>query len=83
MCALSVEAAPGTTRLAAATYTLVSNIAIHKILEAVYWSRASTMFNHYTRQLIPEALKRLAEELVDIQAGVMNQLSDPDPIRLL
>ena len=80
MCALreiGVKAAPGSNRSAAVTYSLVSNISVNKILETADWSFNSVQSIYKTTP--PEALKRLAGETIDVQAGVMNQLPDPDP----
>ena len=73
-----VQDSAGSTRAAAATYALVTNTSIKRIMEAADWSTARVMYNHYTRQLPPEALQRIVDQTQDVQRAVMSQLPDPE-----
>jgi hypothetical protein len=55
-----VEGSAGSTRAAAASFALASNVSLSTVLEAADWSRSTTMFRHYVRLLPPEVLAHVA-----------------------
>jgi hypothetical protein len=66
-----IRAPAGTTRAAAATYSQAARVPLEKILMAADWSRATTMYRHYTRQLPPEVLERMAADNAGVQAAIL------------
>ena len=56
-----ISQAAGSTRAAAATYAAASKVSLTSILNQGDWSRASTLFDHYVRQLPQSALQRMAQ----------------------
>jgi integrase len=69
--AAGVRAPAGTTRAAAATYARASRIPLEKIMTAADWTRASTLYRHYTRQLPPEVLERMLNDHAGIQDAIL------------
>ena len=55
-----VEGSAGSTRAAAASFALASNISLNTVLEAADWSRSTTLFRHYVRLLPPEVLAHVS-----------------------
>jgi len=57
-----ISQAAGSTRAAAATYAAASKVSLASILSQGDWARASTLFNHYVRQLPQSSLQRMAQD---------------------
>jgi hypothetical protein len=71
-----VEGSAGSTRAAAASFALASNITLSTVLEAADWSRSSTLFRHYVRLLPPEVLAHVAQNPArNVQDAVLNILN--------
>jgi hypothetical protein len=71
-----VEGSAGSTRAAAASFALASNITLGVVLEAADWSRCSTLFRHYVRLLPPEVLAHVAQDPErNVQDAVLNILN--------
>jgi hypothetical protein len=71
-----VEGSAGSTRAAAASYALASNITLRSVLEAADWSRGTTLFRHYVRLLPPEVLAHVAQDPArNVQDAVLDVLN--------
>ena len=71
-----VQASPGSTRAAAASFALARNISLQSIMESADWSRSKTVFRHYVRLLPAEVLSHIARTTSgNIQEAVLDTLS--------
>jgi hypothetical protein len=71
-----VEGSAGSTRAAAASYALASNISLSAVLEAADWSRSTTLFRHYVRLLPAEVLAHVARDPArNVQDAVLDTLN--------
>jgi hypothetical protein len=71
-----VEGLAGSTRAAAASFALASNITLSTVLEAADWSTSTTMLRHYVRLLPPEVLAHVAQNPArNVQDAVLNILT--------
>lgn len=66
-----VEGSAGSTRAAAASFALATRVPLSTILESGDWSTAKNVYQHYTRQLPPEILNRLAQPQNSVQASML------------
>jgi hypothetical protein len=70
-----VQGTPGSTRAAAASYSLARNISLKTVMDAADWSRSSTLFRHYMRLLPPEVLAHVARASArNVQDAVLDTL---------
>lgn len=70
-----LEGTAGSTRAAAASYSLARNVSMQTIMESADWSRSSTMFRHYVRLLPAEVLAHIARRSADnVQAAVLQAI---------
>ena len=73
--AAGVQASPGSTRAAAASFALARNVSLQSIMESADWSRSKTVFRHYIRLLSPDILAHIArKESGNVQAAVLSTL---------
>jgi hypothetical protein len=54
-----IRATPGSTRAAAASYAVATQVPLKSILQKGDWARASTLFGFYVRSLPAETLTRI------------------------
>ena len=70
-----IQASPGSTRAAAASFALARNISLQSIMESADWSRSRTLFRHYVRLLPVEVLAHIAsKEAGNVQSAVLEAL---------
>jgi hypothetical protein len=66
----------GSTRAAAASFALTSNITLKTVTEAADWSRSTTLFRHYIQLLPPEVLAHVAQYPArNVQDAMVNILN--------
>ena len=71
-----VQGTPGSTRAAAASYSLARNISLKTVMDAADWSRSTTLFRHYIRLLPPEVLAHVARRsAANVQDAVLDVLN--------
>ena len=71
-----VQGTPGSTRAAAASYSLARNISLNTVMDAADWSRSSTLFRHYMRLLPAEVLAHVARRSAGlVQNAVLDTLN--------
>ena len=71
-----VQASPGSTRAAAASFALARNISLQTIMESAGWSRSKTVFRHYIRLLQTEVLTHIANRSSqNVQSAVLDTLA--------
>jgi hypothetical protein len=71
-----VEGSAGSTRAAAASFSLARNIALSTMLEAADWSRSKTLFRHYVHLLPPVLLAHIASNPPgNVQDAVLDTLN--------
>jgi len=74
-----VQGTPGSTRAAAASYSLARNISLNTVMDAADWSRSATMFRHYMRLLPAEVLAHIASRVLrparNVQDAVLDTLT--------
>ena len=71
-----VEGSAGSTRAAAASLSLASNISLSTVLEAVDWSRSTTLFRHYVHLLPASLLAHVASRPArNVQDAVLDALN--------
>ena len=73
--AAGVQASPGSTRAAAASFALARNISLQAVMTSADWSRTTTVFRHYVRLLPREVLAHIAQSTSgNVQAAVLDTL---------
>jgi hypothetical protein len=71
-----VQGTPGSTRAAAASYSLARNISLNTVMDAADWSRSTTLFRHYMRLLPAEVLAHVASRSArNVQDAVLDTLN--------
>jgi hypothetical protein len=70
-----VDGTPGSTRAAAASYSLARNISLKTVMDAADWTRSATLFRHYMRLLPAEVLAHVASASArNVQDAVLDAL---------